>query len=169
MAAPAPIKTPFSRESDRRTSTRLMSFVDRRRETPSTLVVTASGDTPTMRARCSCPLESVIQTVIPGASRLPSSGRAVPAVCAEALVAENRTRMASVSQLCFTRMKYPQQEMRQCPRQAGSSDGQSAGATGGGAVVESNFGQHAKVPHDHRMMTRTAPAAVAAVSRKVET
>lgn len=116
---------PFSRESDWRTSTRLMSFVDRRRETPSALVVTASADTPTMRARCSCPLESVIQTVIPGASRLPRSGRAVPPVWAEAFVGENRMRMASVSQMCFTRMKY----MRQCPRPLGSSGWSFTGAS----------------------------------------
>lgn len=58
MAAPAPTKAPFNRESGWRTSTRLMSFVVNRRETPSALVVTASPDTPTMRALCSWPLES---------------------------------------------------------------------------------------------------------------
>ena len=75
-----------------------------RRETPPAQVVIATPETSTMRARCSCPLESVIQTVIPGVGRVPSFGGPVASVWAEAAVGESEAIMTTVSQICLTPM-----------------------------------------------------------------
>jgi hypothetical protein len=65
-AEPAPINAPFSTESDRRTLTLVMSATRTLRMASPAVVVTTPFDTPTIRVRCSCPLESVSQIVAPG-------------------------------------------------------------------------------------------------------